>query len=221
LVPPAEFIPFAEQTGYIRKITQWVMLRAIVQCAAWRRDGLPMNVSVNISARDLMDLQLPDRFAGLLKAHGCAAQWITFEITESAILDDPGNAIENLTRLHALGCRLAIDDYGTGYSSLAYLRRLPVDELKIDKSFVMNLARDASDTMIVRSTIELAHNMGLTVVAEGVDDEGALERLRTLGCDMVQGFLLSRPLTADEVAARLAGHVGARVATIGSLRLAV
>jgi len=168
-----------------------------------------------------MDLQLPERFAALLQAHGCAAKWITFEITESAILDDPGNAIDNLSRLHALGCRLAIDDYGTGYSSLAYLRRLPVDELKIDKSFVMNMARDASDTMIVRSTIELAHNMGLTVVAEGVDDEGALERLRALGCDMVQGFLLSRPLTADEVAARLASHLEARVATIGSLRLAV
>src|SRR5437773_2595419 len=221
LVPPAEFIPFAEQTGYIRRITQWVMLRAIAQCATWRRDGLPMNVSINISARDLMDLQLPERFAALLQAHGCAANWITFEITESAILDDPGNAIDNLSRLHALGCRLAIDDYGTGYSSLAYLRRLPVDELKIDKSFVMNMARDASDTMIVRSTIELAHNMGLTVVAEGVDDEGALERLRALGCDMVQGFLLSRPLTADEVAARLASHIEARVAAIGSLRLAV
>src|SRR5207247_24394 len=130
-----------------------------------------------------------------------------------AILDDPGNAIDNLGRLHALGCRLAIDDYGTGYSSLAYLRRLPVDELKIDKSFVMNMARDASDTMIVRSTIELAHNMGLTVVAEGVDDEGALERLRALGCDMVQGLLLSRPLTADAVAARLSSHLEARVSS--------
>ena len=221
LVPPAEFIPFAEQTGYIRRITQWVMKHAIAQCAAWRRGGLTMNVSINISARDLMDLQLPERFASLLQAHGCSAHWITFEITESAILDDPGNAVDNLSRLHALGCRLAIDDYGTGYSSLAYLRRLPVDELKIDKSFVMNMARDASDTMIVRSTIELAHNMGLTVVAEGVDDEGALERLRALGCDMVQGFLLSRPLTADEVAVRLAGNIEARVAATPSLRLAV
>ena len=221
LVPPAEFIPFAEQTGYIRRITQWVMARAIAQCAAWRRDGLPMNVSINISARDLMDVQLPERFAALLQAHGCAAQWITFEITESAILDDPGNAVENLGRLHTLGCRLAIDDYGTGYSSLAYLRRLPVDELKIDKSFVLNMAKDASDTMIVRSTIELAHNMGLTVVAEGVDEEAALERLRSLGCDMVQGFLLSRPLTADEVTVRLNTHIETRVATIGNLRVAV
>jgi len=221
LVPPAEFIPFAEQTGYIRSITQWVMARAIAQCATWRRDGLPLNVSINISARDLVDSRLPEQFAALLQTHGCAAHWITLEITESAILDDPGNAVENLSRLHTLGCRLAIDDYGTGYSSLAYLRRLPVDELKIDKSFVLNMARDASDTMIVRSTIELAHNMGLTVVAEGVDDEGALERLRALGCDMVQGFLLSRPLTADEIAARLASRVEARIAAIGGLRLAV
>ncbi|HEY2815870.1 MAG TPA: EAL domain-containing protein, partial [Casimicrobiaceae bacterium] len=221
LVPPAEFIPFAEQTGYIRHITKWVMARAIAQCAAWRRDGLPMNVSINISARDLVDVRLPEQFAALLQAHGCVADWITFEITESAILDDPGNAVDNLGRLRTLGCRLAIDDYGTGYSSLAYLRKLPVDELKIDKSFVLNMARDASDMMIVRSTIELAHNMGLTVVAEGVDDEGALDRLRALGCDMVQGFLLSRPLTAEEIAARLASHAQSRVAAIGGLRLAV
>jgi len=221
LVPPAEFIPFAEQTGYIRRITQWVMARAIAQCAAWRRGGLPMNVSINISARDLTDIRLSEQFAAILQAHGCAAAWITLEITESAILDDPGNAVDNLTRLRGLGCRLAIDDYGTGYSSLAYLRKLPVDELKIDKSFVSNMSRDASDTMIVRSTIELAHNMGLTVVAEGVDDEGALDRLRALGCDMVQGFLLSRPLTAEEIAARLTGHAQSRVAAIGGLRLAV
>src|SRR5262249_32874619 len=176
---------------------------------------------INISARDLMDTRLSEQVAALLQTHGCAAGWITLEITESAILDDPGNAVDNLSRLHALGCRLAIDDYGTGYSSLAYLRRLPVDELKIDKSFVLNMARDASDTMIVRSTIELAHNMGLTVVAEGVDDEGALDRLRSLGCDMVQGFLLSRPLTPEEIAARLASHAQSRVAAIGGLRIAV
>ena len=181
LVAPVEFIPFAEQTGYIRAITQWVMAHAIAQCAAWRGDGLPMNVSINISARDLMDVELPDRVAALLHKHGCAAQWITLEITESAILDDPDHAIDNLRRLHALGCRLAIDDYGTGYSSLAYLRRLPVHELKIDKSFVLGMARDTSDAVIVRSTIDLAHNMGLVVVAEGVEDEATLERLRGPG----------------------------------------
>src|SRR5207244_3310319 len=138
------------------------------------RDGLPLNVSINISARDLVDIRLSEQVAALLQTHGCAAHWITLEITESAILDDPGNAVENLSRLHTLGCRLAIDDYGTGYSSLAYLRRLPVDELKIDKSFVLGMAADASDALIVRSTIDLAHNLGLSVVAEGVEDDATL-----------------------------------------------
>ncbi len=198
LVPPAEFIPFAEQTGYIRAITQWVIEHAVAQCAEWRRRGLPTNVSINISARDLMDGELPDRFAALLKREGCAVDWISFEITESAILDDPGHAINNLGRLHALGCKLAIDDYGTGYSSLAYLSRLTVDELKIDKSFVMGMAKDASDAIIVRSTIELAHNMGLTVIAEGVENEATFEQLSALGCDTVQGYWISKPITATE-----------------------
>jgi diguanylate cyclase (GGDEF)-like protein len=200
LVSPAEFIPFAEQTGYIRAITQWVMAHAIAQCAAWRRDGLAMNVSVNISARDLSDPELPDRFGAMLQKHGCASSWITLELTESAILDDPDNALENLQRLHDLGCRLAIDDYGTGYSSLAYLRRLPVLELKIDKSFIVGMAHNSDDAVIVRSTIDLAHNLGLTVVAEGVEDEATLDRLRALGCDRVQGFLMARPLAVADVA---------------------
>jgi len=203
-VPPSDFIPFAEQTGYIRQLTQWVLKHAIAQCATWRRDGHPMNVSINISARDLMDAELPDEVAALLATQGCAAQWITLEITETAILDDPARALDNLQRLHALGCRLAIDDYGIGYSSLAYLRRLPVDELKIDKSFVANMARDAGDAMIVRSTIDLAHNMGLSVVAEGVEDDAVLERLRELDCDVVQGYLLCQPIPAAAMTARLA-----------------
>ncbi len=200
MIPASEFIPFAEQTGYIREITRWVLKSAIGQCADWRHRGLPMNVSINISARDLIDTELVDRCAGLLENEGCAAQWVTLEITESAILDDPGHAIKNLERLHALGCKLSIDDYGTGYSSLAYLRRLPVDELKIDKSFILGMARSASDALIVRSTVELAHNLGLSVVAEGVEDHSTLEQLRALGCDTVQGFLLSRPLAAAAVA---------------------
>jgi diguanylate cyclase (GGDEF)-like protein len=221
VVPPADFIPFAEQTGYIRAITQWVLNRAITQCATWRAEGLPMNMSINLSARDVMDDTLPDRVAGLLQVHGCAAQWISLEITESAILDDPGHAVENLKRLNALGCKLSIDDYGTGYSSLAYLRRLPLHELKIDKSFVMGMVRDASDNVIVRSTIDLAHNMGLVVVAEGVEDEATLERLRTLGCDMVQGFFLSRPLAADQVVAWMRNHVPGRIGEPAGLRRVV
>ena len=221
VVPPVDFIPFAEQVGYIRSITQWVLAHAIARCAAWRGEGLSINVSINLSARDVMDDTLPDRVAALLQVHGCAAQWIALELTESAILDDPGHAVENLKRLSALGCKLSIDDFGTGYSSLAYLRRLPLDELKIDKSFVMGMARDGSDNVIVRSTIELAHNMGLTVVAEGVEDEATLERLRTLGCDMVQGFFLSRPLAPELVAAWIHGPVTARVKEPAGLRRVV
>ena len=210
VVPPLEFIPFAEQTGYIRAITQWVLAHAVAQCAAWRAEGLAMNVSINLSARDLMDSELPERFALMLQQNFCAARWFTLEITESAILDDPAHAIENLKRLHALGCRLAIDDYGTGYSSLAYLRHLPVHELKIDKTFVIGMAHDRSDVVIVRSTIDLAHNMGLAVVAEGVEDEATFDRLRALGCDMVQGYWLSRPLGAAEIPAWIRGSAWTR-----------
>ena len=195
LVPPSEFVPLAEQTGYICAITEWVVGSAVTQCAAWRAIGLPVNVSINLSARDLMNPEMPGRVAALLEREGCAARWISFEITESAILDDPGHAIANLERLHTLGCRLAIDDYGTGYSSLAYLRRLPVQELKIDKTFVMGMALDPSDLIIVRSTIELGHNMGLVVVAEGVEDEATYAELLALGCDTAQGYWFSRPLS--------------------------
>ena len=210
LVMPNEFVPFAEQTGYIRAITQWVLAHAIAQCAQWRRDALPMNISINISAHDLMDAELPGRFAALLERHRCAAEWITLEITESAILDDANHGIENMERLSALGCRLAIDDYGTGYSSLAYLRRLPVRELKLDKSFVMGMMGDKSDALIVRSTIDLAHDLGLSVAAEGVEDAATLERLCALGCDVVQGFLLSYPLEASELAAWMRGSAWTR-----------
>jgi diguanylate cyclase (GGDEF)-like protein len=199
LVPPSEFVPLAEQTGYIRTITQWVLGRAIAQCAEWRNRGLPMNVSVNISACDLIDSDLPARLAQLFEHEGCSAQWLTLEVTENAIVGEPGHALKNLERLHELGCKLALDDYGTGYSTLAYLRRLPLDELKIDKSCTMGMTTDASDALIVRSTIELAHKLGLTVIAGGVEDEATLEQLRALGCDGVQGFLLSRPLDADDV----------------------
>jgi diguanylate cyclase (GGDEF)-like protein len=199
LVPPSEFVPLAEHTGYIRTITQWVLGRAIAQCAEWRGRGLPMNVSINISACDLIDSELPVRLAALFEREGCSAQWVSLEMSESAIVGEPGHALKNLERLHALGCKLVIDDFGTGYSSLAFLRRLPLDELKIDRSFIMGMAADAGDALIVRSTIELAHKLSLTVVACGVEDEATLEQLRKLGCDGAQGFLLSRPLPADDI----------------------
>jgi EAL domain-containing protein (putative c-di-GMP-specific phosphodiesterase class I) len=160
-----------------------------------------MNVTVNISARDLMDVDLPAKVKEMLENESVAAQWLTLEVTENAIVGEPGHAFKSFERLHELGCRLAVDDYGTGYSTLAYLRRLPLNELKIDKSFTMGMIEDASDALIVRSTIELAHKLGLTVVASGVEDETTLGKLRELGCDSVQGFLLARPMPADEIPA--------------------
>lgn len=198
LIPPNDFIPFAEQTGYIKAITHWVLNEGVRQCAEWARQGMAVHVSMNISARDLMNADLPVFFAALLEQHDCRADHICLEITESGILDDPGNALQNLQRLQAIGCALSIDDYGTGYSSLAYLKRLPVRELKIDRSFVQNMAHDRNDVAIVRSTIDLAHNLGLRVVAEGVETEVSLKQLCTLGCDQVQGYLLSKPITAND-----------------------
>ena len=193
-VAPDQFIPFAEQTGYIKTISRWVADRAIHQCAMWREQGIELAVSVNVSARELIQSSLPEMFQSLLQKHGVSPEWIWVEITESAILDDPDHAIETLDRLHALGIRISIDDFGTGYSSLSYLKRMPVDELKIDKSFVMGMANHKDDETIVRSTIDLGHNMGLKVVAEGVETEEMLEQLKEMRCDLVQGYHLSRPL---------------------------
>lgn len=194
LVPPMEFIPFAEQTGYIRQLTLWMFEEAARLLATPAGAGL--RISVNLSTRDLLDLELSTRLAGLLQTHGVQATAFCLEITESAIMDDPQRAEAMLNRLSEQGYKLSIDDFGTGYSSLAYLKRLPVDELKIDKSFVMGMETDADDATIVRSTIDLAHNLGLSVVAEGVENAAILERLRALGCDEVQGYHISRPMPA-------------------------
>ena len=197
-VSPDDFIPFAEQTGYIKAITAWVLSEGISQCAKWSHQGLDVDISINISARDLMNADLPTYFSSLLEKYGCKPERICLEITESAILDDPDYALKNLKRLEAIGCKLSIDDYGTGYSSLGYLKRLPVGELKIDRSFVMNMLKDPNDVIIVRSTIDLAHNMGLRVVAEGVETEAILNQLCLMGCDQAQGYLFSKPVAADD-----------------------
>ncbi len=194
LVPPMQFIPFAEQTGYIRQLTLWMFEETARLLATPAAAGL--RVSVNLSTRDLLDLELSARLGRLLEAHGVPASAFCLEITESAIMDDPQRAEAMLNRLSEQGFKLSIDDFGTGYSSLAYLKRLPVDELKIDKSFVMGMETDADDAIIVRSTIDLAHNLGLSVVAEGVETAAILERLRALGCDEVQGYHISRPMPA-------------------------
>jgi EAL domain-containing protein (putative c-di-GMP-specific phosphodiesterase class I) len=198
LVPPMEFIPFAEQTGFIRTLTIWVFEEAARQWLALRAEGLPLVISVNLSTRDLLDPELPQKFSALLLKHRVPADAFCLEITESAIMDDPQRALATLDRLSLLGFKLSIDDFGTGYSSLAYLKRLPVDELKIDKSFVMNMVDDQDDAKIVRSTIDLAHNLGLTVVAEGVENAQVWDALRALECDEAQGYHMGRPMPANE-----------------------
>ncbi len=198
LVPPDEFIPLAEHTGLIRPLTQHVLSGAIAQCATWRRTDPSMRISVNLSARSLLDADLPLQLALLLDRCAVPASAVTLEITESSIMADPTRSMGVLGRLHAMGVRLAIDDFGTGYSSLSYLRRLPVSEVKIDKSFVVSMADNDNDAAIVRSTIELAHNLGLAVVAEGIEDGTALAELAQLGCDLGQGFLLGHPMSAQD-----------------------
>jgi EAL domain-containing protein (putative c-di-GMP-specific phosphodiesterase class I) len=198
LVPPMQFIPFAEQTGFIRQITVWMLETGVQALQRWQEAGLAMKLSINLSTRDLLDPDLTDRVRRLLDRHRVSAARLCLEITESAIMDDPARALQTLQRLHELGVRLSIDDFGTGYSSLAYLKRLPVDELKIDRSFVTNMERDLHDARIVQSTIGLAHNLGLSVVAEGVETDKAWALLARLGCDEGQGYGIGRPMPSDE-----------------------
>lgn len=206
LVPPGDFIPFAEQTGYIRTMTRWIIRRAIRQCGDWQARGINVVISVNICARDLLDPGLPDLVAADLKQHGVDARWLSMEITENGVMEDPRKSMDTLRRLDQLGIRLAIDDYGTGYSSLSYVKKLPVTELKIDQSFVRDMTTDADDAMIVKSTIELGHNMGMQVVAEGVEDLAIWALLRQMGCDMAQGYCISKPLPADRFEQWLAAN---------------
>jgi len=199
MIPPDQFVGPAEQTGLIHPLTQWVMAAGMRQCKAWRKSGATLTVSVNLSARNLLDDKLPAQIAGLLRANGISADWMTFEITESAIMVDPAHALDILNKLHEMGIRFSIDDFGTGYSSLGYIRKLPVSEIKVDKSFVIHMTENEGDAKIVRSTIDLAHNLGLEVVAEGVETQKVLDRLTEMGCDAAQGYYMSKPLPADEL----------------------
>ena len=213
LVPPMQFIPFAEQTGFVRQLTLWMLEEVARLLADPRTRGLALRVSVNLSTRDLLDPELSNRLADILLRHGVPASGFCLEITESAIMDDPQRAEAMLNRLSEQGFKLSIDDFGTGYSSLAYLKRLPVDELKIDKSFVMSMQTDQDDAMIVRSTIDLAHNLGLTVVAEGVENAAILESLRTLACDEAQGYHIARPMPVADFLAWEGHSTGAAQAS--------
>src|SRR3954471_21173780 len=218
IVGPSEFVPIAEQTGLITPLTSFVLDAALSQVREWRDAGLELSVAVNLSARSFLDTQLAAEIPRLLAKHGVEAELLELEITESMLMTDPARAEATITRLRQIGLSLSIDDFGTGYSSLANLKRLPVDAIKIDKSFVMEMAVDASDAAIVRSTIELAHNLGLQVVAEGVESEDAWRHLEALGCDYAQGYYLARPLPAD-VATRLIRERGAVRAEQPQLRV--
>jgi diguanylate cyclase (GGDEF)-like protein len=198
MIPPDQFISLAEKTGAIQRLTQWVLRSAVRQLTAWRRAGFGFSLSINLSVRNLLEPAFPNRVLSILNEEGAPVGGMIMEITESALMVDPAKARSALTILSGHGLRFSIDDFGTGYSSLAYLKHLPVSEIKIDKLFVARLMNDADDMTIVRSTIELGHNLGLSVIAEGVEDEAIWQRLGVLGCDEAQGYYLSRPLPIDQ-----------------------
>ncbi len=204
LLFPDAFLPLVEQSGRTRELTDAVLTLAVTQAEAWRAVGLDLPIAVNLAADDLLDDALPARIGALLDAHGLTPDALAVEITEGSLMADRERGARTVTALRALGIAVAIDDYGTGYSSLAYLRDLAVDELKIDRSFVAELAGNDRDAAIVRSTIDLAHALDVAVVAEGVEDSGALEVLGAMGCDRAQGYHLGRPMPPEALASALA-----------------
>jgi diguanylate cyclase (GGDEF)-like protein len=215
MVPPGSFIPFAEQTGFIREITPWVLDAAIRQLAQWQAQGLDIAVSANLSTLDLLDPELPRRVKALLEFHRVPPARLCLEITESALMDEPALALSHLNALAALGVKLSIDDYGVGQASLAYLKSLPVNELKLDRSFVTAIADSPRNAAIVKSTIMLSHALGLSVVAEGVETAEELDWLRANGCDVGQGYRISKPIMAAELADWMAAYdrdTGLRIA---------
>ncbi|HRK96460.1 MAG TPA: GGDEF domain-containing phosphodiesterase, partial [Rhodospirillales bacterium] len=215
-IPPDQFIPHAERTGLIQPLTGWCLETALERIVELRTRVPELTVAVNLSTRALHAGDVPATVAALLGRWGIRAGDLTLEVTESALMEDPERALEVLNRLREIGLRVSIDDFGTGYSSLAYLKSLPVDELKIDKAFVMHLHEDERDAKIVRSTIDLAHGLGLKVVAEGVETEAHLAALAAFGCDVGQGYFFSKPLPVDQWLAWADGSrwaCGARSAT--------
>lgn len=202
-IPPGEFIQFAETSDLIRPLTLWVARRALEHMRDWHQRGLDLPVSINLSTRNLLDVTFPDSMAALLKEYCVPPHLLELEITETALIGDPNRAMSVVERLVEQGMRLSIDDFGTGYSSLAYLKRLPLHALKIDRSFVRDMLIDEQDAIIVRSTIGLAHSLGLQVVAEGVEDVHTLAALREFGCDLAQGYVLSKPIPAEQAERRL------------------
>ncbi|HYY53938.1 MAG TPA: EAL domain-containing protein [Candidatus Dormibacteraeota bacterium] len=199
LIPPDEFIPIAERSGLMKPLTLWVLRHALAECATWQAAGLALGVAVNLSPRSLVDPELPQIVGALLDASRVSPLWLSLEITESVLMTDPKRATETLARLRRMGARLSIDDFGTGYSSLGYLHELAVHQVKIDKSFVKGVRIDRGSAAIVRATVELGHNLGFEVVAEGVEDEATTELLGRVGCDLIQGYYVAMPMPSDEV----------------------
>jgi EAL domain-containing protein (putative c-di-GMP-specific phosphodiesterase class I) len=199
--PPGDFIPLAERTPLIRPLTRYVIDAALEQCARWRDAGRVLGVAVNVSARNLLDEHFVEEVEELLAYWQLPASCLELEVTESAIMADPDRARRILTRLAECGVTSSIDDFGVGYTSLAQLKDLPVHQLKIDRSFVASMAADPSNALIVRSVVELGHNLGLTTVAEGVEDEVTRDRLEAMGCDVAQGYHICRPMVVEQLEA--------------------
>ncbi|WP_143536551.1 putative bifunctional diguanylate cyclase/phosphodiesterase, partial [Rhodococcus sp. 05-2254-6] len=204
VLSPSTFLPTAERTGLIRPLTSYVLTQALAQRRKWMTDGLELSIAVNISTRNLFDDTLIDQVYTALKEFDCPPRRLTVEVTETSAMTDPIGATETLSILHAMGVQVAIDDYGTGYSSLAYIERLPVQELKIDRTFIGGMAHNPAHAAIVRSTVELARTLGLSVTAEGVEDEVTMTALRELRCGRAQGYHLGRPTSADRLPALVA-----------------
>ncbi|OZM74823.1 diguanylate phosphodiesterase [Amycolatopsis antarctica] len=200
---PDEFVPAVEAAGLIGALTFFVLEESLRKVRSWLDEGLRMSVAVNLSVRNLADAEFPAKVVEALERIDVPPELLTFELTESGVMSDPARALPILRELHALGIVLAVDDFGTGYSSLAYLRQLPVDQVKIDKSFVLGMGTDLGDLAVVRSIVELGHSLGLTVVAEGVEEDVARDQLEAMGCDVAQGYLISRPLSEDRLEAWL------------------
>jgi diguanylate cyclase (GGDEF)-like protein/PAS domain S-box-containing protein len=195
---PASFVPIAERTGLIKPMTDWILDRTLRQCREWHDSGAPVHVAVNISAKSLQEQTLPAKIQAALEKWRIDPRFLKIEITESSIMADPAHALAIMSMLQSMGLRLSIDDFGTGYSSLTSLRQLPTDEIKIDKSFVIGMSESDADAAIVRTVVDLAHNLGKQVCAEGVEDEATWNRLSKMGCDLAQGFWICRPLPAAQ-----------------------
>jgi diguanylate cyclase (GGDEF)-like protein/PAS domain S-box-containing protein len=196
LLMPASFVPIAERTGLIKPMTDWILDKALQQCREWQDAGAPIHIAVNVSAKSLLEETLPSKVQTLLDKWNIDPRFLKIEITESSIMADPAHALAIMSMLQSMGVRLSVDDFGTGYSSLTHLRELPIDEIKIDKAFVMGMLTSDADAAIVRTVIDLAHNLGKQVCAEGVEDSETLRRLEEMGCDLAQGYFISRPVPA-------------------------